>query len=98
MKNKAGHTVYIAKNVKPGIWAYVDYDTTEGFKDRDEDYNWYFVKTGITDQWAFNDSEGMSRSGTSLLYVQKNGEKVRVQTYFVTPASNQLDAISLFKI
>lgn len=36
MKNKAGHTVYIAKNVKPDTWAYVDYDTTEGFKDRDE--------------------------------------------------------------
>lgn len=98
MKNKAGQTVYIAKNLKPATWAYADYVTTEGFKDNNEDFTWYFVKTGTTDQWAFNDSEGMSRTGTSLLYIPKKGERGRVQTYFVTPASNQLDAISLFKI
>jgi len=98
MKNKAGQTVYIAKNVKPATWSYADYVTTEGFKDNNEDFTWYFVKTGTTDQWAFNDSEGMSRAGTSLLYIPKKEEKGRVQTYFVTPASNQLDAISLFKI
>lgn len=98
MKNKEGQTVYIARNVKPATWTYSDYVTTEGFKDTNETYTWYFVKTGTTDQWAFNDSEGLSKSGTGQLYIPKKGETGRVQTYFVTPASNQLDAVSLFKI
>ncbi|AOM77833.1 hypothetical protein BFS30_12010 [Pedobacter steynii] len=98
MRNEAGETVYIAKNVKPATWTYADYVTTEGFKDTNKDYTWYFVKAGTTDQWAFNDSEWMSQAGTSLLYIPKQGETGRVQTYFVTPAGNQLDAISLFKI
>lgn len=98
MKNKEGKTVYIARNVKPATWTYADYVTTEGFKDPNETYTWYFVKTGTTDQWAFNDSEGLSNCGTNQLYLPKKGETGRVQTYFVTPASNQLDAVSLFKI
>ena len=98
MKNDAGQTVYIAKNVKPATWAYADYLTTEGFKDVNKSYNWYFVKAGTIDQWAFNDDAYKSQFPTGTLFIPKNGEKGRVQTYFVTPASNQLDVVSLFKL
>ena len=57
MKNKAGHTVYIAKNVKPDTWAYVDYDTTEGFKDRDEP---------VWDQFALYPKKRGESKGTNL--------------------------------
>lgn len=97
MKNKENEIVYIAKNVKPGTWAYSEYNTTTGFTNLSETYTWYFVKAGTTDQWAFNDSEWMSQYATGTLSIPKKGEKGRVQTYFVTPSTNQLDVASLFK-
>ncbi len=97
MKNSEGDMVYIAKNVKPGTWSYSEYLTTTGFTDENATYNWYFVKAGTTNQWAFHDNEWMSQFSTGTVYLPKNGELGRVQTYFVTPASNQLDVVSLFK-
>lgn len=97
MKNETGKIVYIAKDVKPSSWTNSTYVTTEGFTNTNTNYTWYFVKAGTTDQWAFNDSEWMSQFATGTLYIPKKGEKGRVQTYFVTPASNQLDVVSLFK-
>ncbi|MFA4869969.1 MAG: hypothetical protein WC623_17355 [Pedobacter sp.] len=97
MKNKNGDIVYIAKNVVPGTWGYSDYVTTTGFTSAEDNYDWFFVKAGTTNQWAFNDSEWMSQFSTGTLFIPKKSEKGRVQTYFVTPASNQLDVVSLFK-
>lgn len=97
MKNAENEIVYIAKNVVPGTWAYSDYVTTTGFTDLNATYKWFFVKAGTTDQWAFNESEWMSQYSTGTLFIPKKGEKGRVQTYFVTPGSNQLDVASLFK-
>lgn len=97
MKNEKGDVAYIAKNVIPGTWAYSDYVTTTGFTDANASYKWYFVKAGTTDQWAINHDEWMSQFAGNSLSIPKNGEKGRVQTYFVTPASNQLDVVSLFK-
>ncbi|MNJ98980.1 hypothetical protein D3C87_167510 [compost metagenome] len=97
MKNENGDIVYIAKNVVPGTWGYSDYVTTMGFTSAEDNYDWFFVKAGTTNQWAFNDSEWMSQFSTGTLFIPKKGEKGRVQTYFVTPASNQLDVVSLFK-
>lgn len=97
MKNETGKIVYIAKDVKPAAWTYSTYVTTEGFTNTNTNYTWYFVKAGTTDQWAFNDSEWMSQFATGTLFIPKKGEKGRVQSYFVTPASNQLDVVSLFK-
>ncbi|WP_256011637.1 hypothetical protein [Desertivirga xinjiangensis] len=97
MRNETGQTVYIARNVMPATWAYADYVSAEGFKDPNKNYTWYFVKAGTTDQWAFHDDEYKSQSPTGTLYIPKNGETGRVQAYFVTAASNQLDVVSLFK-
>ncbi|RZM29576.1 MAG: hypothetical protein EOO88_04420 [Pedobacter sp.] len=96
MRNDVGQQVYIAKNVAPGTWTSGDYLTTDGFRDANKDYTWCFVKAGTLDQWAFND-EYLSVFRTGTLAVPKNDEKGRVQSYFVTPASNQLDIVSLFK-
>jgi hypothetical protein len=98
MKNVENEIVYIAKKVVPGTWVYSDYVTTPGFTDLNATYKWFFVKAGTKDQWAFNDSEWMSQFATGTLFIPKKGEKGRVQTYFVTPTSNQLDVVSLFKV
>lgn len=97
MKNEKGEMVSIAKNVKPGTWSYSEYVTTTGFTDVSDTYKWFFVKAGTTDQWAFNDSEYMSQFSTGTLSIPKKGEKGRVQTYFITPTTNQLDIAALFK-
>lgn len=97
MKNEKGEVVYIARNVLPGTWSYSDYLTTIGFTDANTSYKWFFVKAGTTDEWAFKDNEYMSQFSTNSLSIPKKGEKGRVQTYFVTPASNQLDVVSLFE-
>lgn len=97
MKNDAGKTVYLARNATPGTWAYADYLTTEGFTDPNKSYILYFVKTGTTDQWAFEDDAFKSQHASNQLFIPLKGEKGRVQPYFVTPASNQLDVVSLFQ-
>jgi len=97
MKNEKEEIVYIAKNVVSGTWGYSAYVTTTGFTDANTNYYWYFVKAGTTDQWAFSDSESMSKFSSGTLSIPKKGEKGRVQTYFVTPGSNQLDVVNLFK-
>ncbi len=97
MKNEKGEMVSIAKNVKPGTWSYSEYVTTTGFNNTSTTYTWHFVKAGTTNQWAFNDNEYMSQFSTGTLDIPKKGEKGRVQPYFVTPTTNQLDVVSLFK-
>ena len=97
MKNEKGEMVSIAKNVKPGTWSYSEYVTTTGFTNTSSSYTWHFVKAGTIDQWAFNDDAYMSQFSTGTLSIPKKGEKGRVQTYFVTPTTNQLDIAALFK-
>ena len=98
MKNEKGETVSIAKNVKPGTWSYSEYVTATGFSNASSNYTWHFVKAGTVDQWAFNDDAYMSQCSTGTLSIPKKGEKGRVQTYFVTPTTNQLDVVALFKM
>lgn len=99
LKNDAGQISYVAKNVQPSGWVYADYYlTADEFKDPSKDYTLYFTKAGTTDHWAFRDSEQISKSsagGTVLL--PTFGEKGLVRTYFITPGSNLLDVVSLFR-
>lgn len=98
LKNDAGQIYYIAKNIQSAMWVYTDYLTPEVFKDSSKNYTLYFTKTGTTDHWAFRDSEQISKSpaGGSLFF-PTFGEKGLTRTYFITPGSNQLDVVSLFK-
>lgn len=97
LKNDAGQIVYVAKNVRPSTWVYSDYLTSEIFKNLSTTDNLYFTKAGTTDTWAFRDSEQMSKSPASSLLLPNFTEKGRVCSYFVTPGTNQLDVVRLFK-
>ncbi|MBC9934693.1 hypothetical protein [Chitinophaga qingshengii] len=96
LKNEAGQMMNIAKNVKPGAWIYTNYLPGEGFKDKSKQYVLYFTKTGTTDAWYFEDSEGKSNIDAFSLSLPKE-EKGLVRTYFVTPGAAQLEVIRLFK-
>lgn len=96
LKNDAGQISYLAKNVQPSMWTYVDYLTASEFKDPTKDYTLYFTKTGTTDLWAFMDSEQFSKSPIGTLALPQFMEKSLSRTYFVTPGTNQLDVVSLF--
>lgn len=97
LKDKDGKISYLAKNVQPSKWGYVDYLTAKEFDDPQNTLWLYFTKAGTTDQWAFKDSEQMSKSPVGTLLLPAFAEKGRVCTYFVTPGSNQLDVVRLFK-
>lgn len=92
LKNQAGKTAYIAKNIKPNQWAYADYVAAEDLKDA----TIYFTKAGTTDQWAFNSSEQFSKSPIGTMQLPKLGEKGLSCSYFATPSTNQLDVVRLF--
>lgn len=97
LRNEAGQIAYIAQNVKPGAWIYASYLPQEGFKDKSKSYDLCFTRTGTTDSWYFEDSEMISKAGESGLLIPKGEEKGLVRTYFVTPATLQLEVMRLFK-
>ncbi|TKC06656.1 hypothetical protein FA048_15745 [Pedobacter polaris] len=96
-KNDAGQISYLAKNVMPSKWTYVDYMTAKEFKDQTKISNLYFTKTGTTTQWAFQNSEQMSKSPSGSLLLPNFEEKGLSRTFFVTPGTNQLEVVNLFK-
>jgi hypothetical protein len=96
LKNDAGQIGYIAKNVQPATWVYTNYVATKEFADPNK-HTLYFTKTGTIDNWAFDDSEQMSKTPTGTLLLPNMSEKGRVCSYFITPGSNQLEAVRLFK-
>jgi len=97
LKNNAGQIAYVAKNVKPSTWVYTDYLTDEAFKDLRSSDMLYFTKTGTTTTWAFRDSEQISKSPIGTLLLPNFAEKGKVCSYFITPSTNQLDMVRLFK-
>lgn len=97
MKNPEGQMMYLAQNLQPSTWVYVNYLTQEGFTDPNTNYTLYFTKAGTTDAWAFNDNEYMSQSNEDAMFIPQNGVKGRVCSYFVTPGSADLRVVRLFK-
>ncbi len=89
---------YIAKGVMPGSWVYVDYLASESFKSQSvlRSSNLCFTRTGTTDQWAFDDSEVMSKLDASSLVLPVVQEKGLVQSYFFKPGQWQLEVARLF--
>lgn len=89
---------YLARGVKPKTWVYVDYMVTADFADINllNNSNIFFTKTGTTDQWAFNDSEAMSKTPASGLNLPVGTEKGLVLPYFLIPGSMKLEYSRLF--
>lgn len=89
---------YIAKNVKPGSWIYVDYKASADFGTKNilRNCSIYFTKAGTTDQWAFLDDENSSKLSSFSLGFPIAGETGLVQPYFIVPASSKLAVSSLF--
>lgn len=101
MDNSNGmeYRTYLAKNVKPGSWVYVDYLAGADFNTKtnvDDAANLYFTKTGTTDQWAFDDNQFKSTVSVSGMQLPLAGEKGLVQQYLITPGGYTLDFARMY--
>lgn len=89
---------YLARNVKPKTWVYMDYLAPSDFNSTNLLNNTQicFTRTGTTDVWAFQDSEAMSKLSASGFSLPKAGEKGLLQPYFITLGTFRLDFARLF--
>ncbi|QIH34659.1 hypothetical protein [Sphingobacterium sp. DR205] len=77
---------YIAKNVLPGRWFYVDYLPPKDF-DKNADLmsaTVHFTKAN-TDEWAFEGDETKSKLPAGGFFFPKLNDKGKVQPYFIAP-------------
>jgi len=77
---------YIAKNVLPGRWVYVDYLPLKDF-DKNVDLmsaTVHFTKAN-TDEWAFDGDETKSKLPAGGFFFPKLNDKGKVQPYFIAP-------------
>lgn len=101
MDNTTGkeYRTYLAKNVKPGSWIYVDYLAGADFNTKtnvDDAASLCFTRTGTTDQWAFEDDESKSKMSVSGIQLPLAGEKGLVQQYVITPGPYMLDYARMY--
>lgn len=92
------YRTYLAKNVKPNNWIYIDYVAAEHFNTKgnlDDAASLCFTKAGTTDQWAFEDNESKSRTAAGM-GLPLAGEKGLVLSYLITPGVFQLDYARMF--
>jgi hypothetical protein len=89
---------YLAKNVRPGSWTYVDYLPVKNFDNKTalESSAIYFTKAGTIDQWAFLDDETQSKMNGESLLLPIADEKGLVQPYFIIPRGWELGYSRLF--
>lgn len=80
---------YLAKNVTPGKWIYLDYAVPADFGTKQiistSNASVYFTKAGTTDQWAFDNDQEKSSVPANSLFLPVEDEKGLVQPYFFTP-------------
>lgn len=89
---------YLAKNVSPGNWVYIDYTATASFASKSllSSSVLYFTKAGTTDQWAFDNDQARSSMEASGLFLPTTDEKGLVQPYFIKPTPNNQGLAKLF--
>ncbi|MBO9728563.1 MAG: hypothetical protein J7623_08000 [Chitinophaga sp.] len=92
------YRAYLAKNVRPRTWTYVDYLPAKDFENANDLNNAtiYFTKAGTTDEWAFGGDETPSKLTAQGLSLPKAGEKGLVQPYFIIPQGWELGFSRLF--
>ncbi|RXK81315.1 hypothetical protein [Filimonas effusa] len=90
--------VYLAKGIKPGTWAYVDYMAGENFATKNMLGNTqiHFTKSGNVGQWAFENDESKSVISAFGMFLPAADEKGLVQPYFITPQTYDLGHSQLF--
>lgn len=80
---------YLAKNVIPGKWIYLDYAVPADFNTNQiistSSATVYFTKAGTTDQWAFDNDQNKSTVPANSMGLPVEDEKGLVQPYFFTP-------------
>jgi hypothetical protein len=79
---------YLAKNVTPGKWVYLDYAVPADFGTKpiiNSNASLCFTKAGTTDQWAFDNEQNKSSVPAQSLFLPVEDEKGLVQPYFFTP-------------
>lgn len=89
---------YIAKNVRPDKWVYLDYTASADFgtKNSVASSTVYFTKAGTTDQWAFYGDQNKSRMDANSMYLPTADEKGLVQPYFIKPMPSNQGLARLF--
>ncbi|MFN0293111.1 hypothetical protein [Pedobacter helvus] len=84
------YRTYIAQNVKPGTWTYVNYDVPANFNNSriigNSGATVCFTKAGSTNLWAFDNDQSKSSILASSLLLPVENEKGLVQPYFYTPS------------
>lgn len=80
---------YLAKNVIPGKWIYLDYAVPADFGTKqiisNSSATVHFTKAGTTDQWAFDNDQNKSTVPANSMGLPVDDEKGLVQPYFFTP-------------
>jgi hypothetical protein len=78
---------YLAKNVTPGKWVYVDYTATDNFGTKTllSSSSVRCTKAGTTDKWAFDNDQTKSQMEANGFFLPIAGEKGFVQPYFIKP-------------
>ena len=80
---------YLAKNVTPGKWVYLDYAVPADFSTKqiisNSSASLCFTKAGTVDQWAFDDDQNKSTVPANSMGLPVEDEKGMVQPYFFTP-------------
>lgn len=80
---------YLAQNVVPQTWVYIDYLPADGFLEKNDvgSATVYFTKAGTFDQWAFNDDEYQSQTTAFSWYIPyKKYSMNKVQPYLILPS------------
>ena len=91
---------YLAKNVTPGKWVYLDYAVPADFNTKQiistSSASLCFTKAGTTDQWAFDNDQNKSTAPANSMGLPVEDEKGLVQPYFFTPLPYGQGLFNLF--
>lgn len=79
--------VYLAKNVVPGKWVYVDYLASNDFGKNSDlmSATVNFTKANTEDEWAFENDETKSKLPAGGFFLPALNDKGKVQPYFIAP-------------
>lgn len=89
---------YLAKQVLPKTWIFVHYMAATNFDNKNNlrDASIYITKAGTIDQWAFQDTESMSKLSVFGMGLPLAGEKGLVLSYFIATGAYELERSRLF--